>query len=217
MSENPQSAIHTPQLLWLVRHGESTANVARYKAEAENLLTIDFPETEAEVPLSDFGAMQAAHSGKWFAEQADKPTVVYSSPYVRTRETARIILETAGLGDLKIRFDDRLRERELGIFDRLTWRGSMEKYPAETAERLHIGKFNYRPANGESWADLATRVNEFWQETKGACAGENVLIVTHEAVIRLFSLCFGGNDRRADFNHRPRGCHRKLRGYEIQI
>lgn len=186
MSENRQTEICSPKLLWLVRHGESTANVARHRAEAENLPTIDFPEAEREVPLSDWGEKQAAHTGNWFLRQPEKPTVVFSSPYLRTRETARIILETARFDNLDVRFDERLRERELGIFDRLTRSGAMRKYPEECAERERVGKFYYRPTNGESWADVATRVNEFWREMQSKCAGENVLIVTHEAVIRLF-------------------------------
>ena len=173
-------------MLWLVRHGESTANVARHKAERDNLPTIDFPEQEADVPLSETGEKQSARIGNWFAKHTDKPTVVFCSPYTRARETARIILESARFDNLKIHFDERLRERELGIFDRLTRRGAREKFPEECAERERLGKFYYRPRGGENWADVAERVSGFWLDAKSACAGENVLIVTHEAVIRLF-------------------------------
>ncbi len=186
MSKNPPSANDNPKSLWLVRHGESTANVARHKAEAERLPTIDFPETEREVTLSLDGEKQARHIGNWFARQREKPTVVFSSPYVRARETARIVLETARFDNLKIQCDARLRERELGIFDRLTRFGAMRDYPEECAERERLGKFYYRPRGGENWADVAERVSGFWLDAKSACAGENVLIVTHEAVIRLF-------------------------------
>jgi broad specificity phosphatase PhoE len=186
VNANRKSKTEDPKLLWLVRHGESTANIARHKAEVESLLTIDFPERETDVPLSETGEKQSAKIGNWFAKQTDKPTIVFCSPYKRTRETAKIVLHSARFDNLKIHFDERLRERELGIFDRLTRRGAKEKFPRECAERERLGKFYYRPPGGESWADVAVRVKNFWRESISAASGENVLIVTHEAVIHLF-------------------------------
>lgn len=175
-----------PQFLWLVRHGESTSNLARQKAEAEKLLTIDFPEREPDVPLSDEGREQAVSIGRWFRFQKLKPTYVISSPFLRASETARIIAETARFENQKLVFDERLRERELGIFDRLTKLGAYQKYAEECAKREELGKFYHRPPNGESWADVALRVRSFWHDLRFDYAGEKVLIVTHEVVIRVF-------------------------------
>jgi broad specificity phosphatase PhoE len=175
-----------PKSLWLVRHGESTANVARHKAELEKLLTIDFKEREPDVPLSDEGIQQSIRLGNWFASRGIKPDVIYSSPYLRTRDTARLISETAKFSAVKIFYDERLRERELGIFDRLTRIGGMQKYPEECKKRELLGKFYYRPIGGESWCDVAFRVRSVWRDIREKSADENVLIVTHEAVIRLF-------------------------------
>ena len=186
MNKNPHTETRKPHLLWLVRHGESTANLIRRRAEAENLLTIDFPEREMDVPLSENGVAQSVRLGNWFAESDEKPTIVFSSPYLRASETARLIAETARFENQKIFFDERLREREFGIFDRLTWRGSTEKYPEEMAKRSAVGKFYYRPPNGESWCDVAFRIRAAWRDICDEFAGENVVIVTHEAVIRVF-------------------------------
>ncbi len=183
---NPKSKIPNPKSLWLVRHGESTANIARHKAEAEKLPTIDFPERESDVSLSDVGIEQSITLGKWFENQSEKPTIIYASPYLRASETARIIAENANFENVKTFYDERLRERELGIFDRLTKLGAMEKYAEECAKRENSGKFYYRPIGGESWCDVALRVRSFWRDVGEMNAGENVLIVTHEAVIRLF-------------------------------
>jgi broad specificity phosphatase PhoE len=178
--------VNHPKSLWLVRHGESTANLARRKAENGGLLTIDFPGREMDVPLSETGVKQSLALGDWFAKQEEKPTVVISSPYVRTQETARLILETAQIKTVKVIYDERLREREFGIFDRLTWAGSMQKYPEECEKRTQIGKFYYRPPHGESWCDVAVRVRSVWRDVRDDYAGENVMIVSHEAVIHLF-------------------------------
>lgn len=186
MNENPKSKIANLKSLWLVRHGQSTANLVRQKAETERLLTIDFPEREQDVPLSEFGVQQSVRLGKWFFEETEKPTVVFSSPFVRASETARLILENAKLENVEFFFDERLRERELGVFDRLTSRGVAEKFPAEFAARQRLGKFYFRPSNGESWADVALRIRSFWNEIKRDFAGERVLVVSHEAVLHLF-------------------------------
>lgn len=183
--QNPKSEIRSPKSLWLVRHGESIANVARRKAESEGLLTIDFPGREMDVPLSETGVNQSVALGEWFRVQKDKPTVVVSSPYVRTSETVRIISETARLDGVKVFYDERLREREFGIFDRLTWAGSMQKYPEECEKRVQTGKFYYRPPHGESWCDVAIRVRAAWRDIREDFQGENVLVVTHEAVMHL--------------------------------
>ncbi len=175
-----------PKWLWLVRHGESTSNLARRKAEGESLLTIDFPEREMDVPLTENGIGQSVRLGNWFTELDEKPTIIYSSPYLRTKESARLIAETARFENVEIFYDERLREREFGIFDRLTWRGSREKFPQEMDKRLHLGKFYYRPPNGESWCDVAFRIRGAWRDIREDFAGENIMIVTHEAVIRIF-------------------------------
>ena len=186
LMNNPQSEITNPKSLWLVRHGESTANIVRRKAESEKLPTIDFAEREPEVPLSDVGIRQSVALGSWFKLQKERPTVIYASPYKRASETARIIAENAAFESVKIFYDERLRERELGIFDRLTKLGAMEKYAEECAKREELGKFYYRPIGGESWCDVALRVRSFWRDLREISADEKVLIVTHEVVIRVF-------------------------------
>lgn len=183
---NPKSEITNPKSLWLVRHGQSTANLARHKAEAEKLLTIDYAEREMDIPLSETGIEQSISVGRWFEFQPVKPTLIFVSPYLRTLETSRFISESAKLGNLEIIQDERLRERELGIFDRLTKYGAMQKFPEECEKREHFGKFYYRPHGGENWADVALRLRSFWRDLCLNYADENVLIVTHEVVIRVF-------------------------------
>ncbi len=111
-------------LRWLavVRHGQSTGNVAAEAAEAAGAEVIDIPERDADVPLSDTGRGQAEALGTYFAGMlADRrPQIAMVSPYLRARQTAEIAL--AGL-PVEVRVDERLRDRELGVLDLLTARG----------------------------------------------------------------------------------------------
>ena len=119
-----------PASLWVVRHGESAGNVARDAAEAEGLERLDLSHRDVDVPLSELGRRQAAALGRWTAQQPkeEQPTVVWSSPYVRARQSAEIALETAGL-DVPVVVDERLREREFGVLDGLTRKGITAQYP----------------------------------------------------------------------------------------
>ena len=179
-------AVTTPTRLLLVRHGESVGNVAASRADREQSLVVDVETRDADTPLSDRGREQAAALGVWLGALApeDRPEVVWCSPYVRTLETAGIALAAAGL-DLPVRSDERLRDRELGILDRLTWRGVRERHPQEAERRRHLGKMYHRPPGGESWADVALRVRSALADLQQRDAGRRVLVVAHDAVVML--------------------------------
>ncbi len=173
--------------LILVRHGESTGNVARERAEAAGAEVIDVAARDPDVPLSELGARQAAALGRWLGglEPGQRPQATWCSPYRRARQTADLALHAGGL-DLPLRFDDRLRDRELGILDMLTGRGVRQRFPDEAARRRWLGKLYYRPPGGESWADVALRLRSLLAELQAAAVPQRVLVVCHDAVIVLF-------------------------------
>ncbi|WP_421734164.1 histidine phosphatase family protein [Cellulomonas sp.] len=168
----------------LVRHGESVGNVAATAAEHAGLEIIDLDTRDADTPLSPRGAEQATALGTWLREHREGtgPEIIWCSPYVRAVQTATIALHAAS-SDLAVRFDERLRDRELGILDLLTTTGVDARYPAEAARRRHMGKFYYRPPGGESWADLALRIRGVLSDLDRIEPGRRVLVVAHDAVI----------------------------------
>jgi len=178
---------HWPERLWLVRHGQSQGNVARDHADAHGLARIGIDIRDVDVPLSDLGHQQADAAGRWFAALPDdeKPEVILSSPYLRARQTAQAICEAGGLAGGKARsvVDERLREREFGIFDGLTTIGIREQYPDEAAHRRRLGKFYHRPPGGESWADVILRLRSAMNSINLHYADRRVLIVCHQVVV----------------------------------
>ena len=179
-----------PQRLWLVRHGQSQGNIARDAAHEAGLSVIDLDLRDVDVPLSDLGHEQARATGRWFAALAEdeKPEVLLASPYVRARQTAEAICEAGGLagGAKPTILDERLREREFGIFDGLTTVGIREKFPEEAAHRRQMGKFYHRPPGGESWADVILRLRSVLNTINLQYADKRVLVVCHQVVV----LCF---------------------------
>ena len=174
-----------PSALWLVRHGESLGNVADAHAHSAGAGRLELDVRDPDVPLSDTGRAQAEALGTWLAGMPEdqRPTAVLSSPFERALSTAR--LATAGL-DLRVRTDERLRERDFGAFDRMTGAGIREQFPDEAARRDLLGKFYYRPPGGESWADVALRIRSLLATEALRNDGERLVLVAHQAVIMVF-------------------------------
>jgi len=179
-----------PERLWLVRHGQSQGNVARDAADEAGAHEIGIEMRDVDVPLSALGIEQAKAAGRWFAAlpRDDRPEIILSSPYVRAKQTAAIICEQGALagGPAKTIVDERLREREFGIFDRLTTLGIRERFPDEAAHRGRLGKFYHRPPGGESWADVILRLRSMLNTINLHYCDKRVLIVCHQVVV----LCF---------------------------
>lgn len=184
-----------PASLWVVRHGESAGNVARDAAESDGLERLDLTSRDVDVPLSDLGRRQARALGRWIADQpeSERPTVLWTSPYVRAQETAALALEAAGL-DLPRVVDERLREREFGVLDGLTRRGITAQFPQESERRALVGKFYHRPPGGESWTDVAQRMRAVLDDIRLDAQGERVLVVAHQVVVLLVRYVLEGMD-----------------------
>ena len=176
-----------PSRLWLVRHGQSAGNVAREAADAAGHSLIDIPVRDMDVPLSELGHRQAEALGHWFARlpEEERPQAVLASPYLRARQTAEAICRAGGVtGSAEgLRLDERLREREFGIFDRLTAAGISEKYPEQAEHRALLGKFYHRAPGGESWADVILRLRSALDTISLHHADRRVLIVCHQVVV----------------------------------
>jgi broad specificity phosphatase PhoE len=166
--------------LLLIRHGESTGNVAASAAEAGGAEAIAVEARDADVPLSSLGERQAAALAQALRGHTVSGTHWFSSPYRRAVQTAR----AAGVERPVLLLDERLRDRELGVIDALTALGVERRLPLEAERRRWLGKFYYRPPGGESWADVALRVRSFLRDLP---AGDGTTVIfTHDAVVSIF-------------------------------
>jgi len=183
-----------PTELLLVRHGESTANVAASAAEAAGALEIAVDRRDADVELSEAGEEQARALGRWLRSETP-PVAVWTSPYHRAASTAELALAEAGI-DPTVHVDERLRDRDLGITDRLTTAGVRARYPEEAARREWLGKFYYRPPGGESWTDLALRVRSLLDHIDAVGPDGPVALFCHDAVVLIIRyVCEGLTER----------------------
>jgi probable phosphoglycerate mutase len=177
-----------PDALWIVRHGESAGNVARDAAYAAGFPVIDIAERDVDVPLSAAGEAQSVALGRWFAArpEGERPCVVLVSPYLRARHTASIIESAGGLSQPCTHVvDERLREKEFGILDRLTHLGIAQRFPEQAEMRARLGKFYHRPPGGESWCDVILRLRSVVDTISlhHSGAGKRVLVVAHQVIV----------------------------------
>jgi probable phosphoglycerate mutase len=174
-----------PSDLLLVRHGQSAGNLARERALAEDLATIDIAARDCDVPLSPLGEEQSDALGAWLGRNEAAPSIVFTSPYLRAVETAARVCKSAGWA-VPVCADERLREKEFGMLDRLTRTGIRRHFPDQAEMLDRIGKFYYRPPGGESWTDVILRVRSFSDTLLHRYAAKRVAIVAHQVIV----LCF---------------------------
>ncbi|GGK36508.1 histidine phosphatase family protein [Nocardia camponoti] len=187
---------HTIGGLWAVRHGQSEANVwfADPTTNIRHMRT-----TDADVELTDVGRWEARKLGQWLAGlgSVQRPDLVVCSPYLRTRLTWALMAATATernrhLRPIRTVVDERIRDREMGIFDLFPQPAIRRASPSEAARRERLGDWWYRPPGGESIADVAMRVRSFLTELDAVAPGEQVLLVTHDAVLSALRYVIDG-------------------------
>ncbi|WP_433203252.1 histidine phosphatase family protein [Dactylosporangium sp. CS-047395] len=186
------------ELGWLgvVRHGQSVGNVRAEEAERGGLEVIDLAERDADVPLTELGREQAEAVARWIGQlpAGERPEFAVVSPYLRTRQTAALALGGTGI---PVRYDERLRDRELGVLDLLTQRGVAARFPQEAARRARLGKLYHRPPGGESWSDVLLRLRSLMRDVRADHPGGRVLLVGHEAIVLLVRYLVEGLDEEA--------------------
>jgi broad specificity phosphatase PhoE len=180
--------VDTVAQLTIVRHGQSTANVAFAAALAEGRAEHGLTGRDADVELSPLGWRQATHLGRWLAARPvdERPDQVVCSPYRRARQTWTRAVDTAatlGVRYPPARTDDRLCDRLMGDLELLTPLMIAERFPAEAARLAADGFYAYQPPGGETFDAVADRVRAALSDLDTRHPGQRVLIVAHDAVV----------------------------------
>jgi broad specificity phosphatase PhoE len=179
-----------PKRLVVVRHGQSEQNItmdildADLKQSLERLRNI----RDADIALTGIGVWQAEETGKYLSK-TPKFDICFSSPYMRTLQTAGGIISKIGY-NLQVYKDNRLREKEFGRLHALTTDQIKEKYPDEYFDRKRDGKYWYRLLGGENYPDVEMRIHSFLDKLVRDYGGKKVLVVTHHVPCLLFRALF---------------------------
>ncbi|HIO60861.1 MAG TPA: histidine phosphatase family protein [Deltaproteobacteria bacterium] len=153
--------------LILIRHGETVWNSQQRMQGHSNS------------DLSEEGRAQIESLGQWMKNVSFDH--IYSSDSLRTRQTAEAITKYSG-HTLKI--DQRLREKNLGVFEGLTTEEAKERHP-EIFRLFKTAGSNYVIDEGESTQQLLDRALEFIEEIRLLQPDQRVVLVTHGGVVRV--------------------------------
>lgn len=168
----------TATRLYIVRHG------------ATQLSAEDRFSGAAGVELSEAGRWQATRLGERL--RREKLTALYSSPLSRSVETASIV---GGFCALSVQTRDGLREIHHGRWEELTRDDVVARYGDEYAA-WEKDPFTFAPEGGEPGVSVLARALPVIREIVARHAGEQVVIVSHKATIRLVISSLLGFDPR---------------------
>jgi broad specificity phosphatase PhoE len=143
-----------------------------------------------DVELSEEGREQARRLADRLS--GEKIAAVYASPLGRTVETARIL---AAPHDLQVQTCDGFREISHGRWEGMKRREVEEKFPEEMAE-WEKDPYTFAPEGGESGLAVTARALPALIDLVREHPGENILIVSHKATIRLLLSSLLGFDPR---------------------
>jgi probable phosphoglycerate mutase len=164
--------------VFMVRHGATVVSAE------------DRFEGATDVELSDEGREQARRLAERLSNE--KITAVYASPMGRTVETARILAAPHGL---HVQIRDGFREISHGHWERMMRHEVEEKFPGEMAE-WEKDPYTFAPVGGESGLAVTARALPALIDLVRDHPGENILVVSHKATIRLLLSSLLGFDPR---------------------
>src|SRR5207244_3238734 len=164
--------------VFMVRHGATVLSAEDRVAGA------------TDVALSDEGREQTRRLAARLSHE--KIMAVYASPLCRTVETAQIL---AGPHKLEVQARDGFREINHGRWEQMTRREVEEKFPEEAAE-WEKDPYTFAPLGGESGLAVTARALPALIELVRDHPGENILVVSHKATIRLLLSSLLGFDPR---------------------
>jgi probable phosphoglycerate mutase len=160
--------------LYFIRHGETDWNAeGRYQGSKD-------------IPLNDIGRGQADLNGRLLEqilERAGRPPSDFSwhcSPLGRTRETMQRVRRGFSVPLPEVTFDDRLVEVSFGVYEGRLHTELSSSEMAIAGER-NADFWFFRPPSGESYEDVAQRIQDFASsELKGPA-----IIVAHGGILRV--------------------------------
>ncbi|EGP91124.1 unnamed protein product [Zymoseptoria tritici ST99CH_1A5] len=160
-----------PRSIWISRHGESMYNLSG--------------QIGGDANLSERGHQYAKFLPGLVKQSAgDLPLTVWTSTLKRTAQTA------CHLPYEKLSWKA-LDELDSGVCDGLTYAEIEQQYPQDFKARDE-DKYNYRYLGGESYRDVVIRLEPIIMELERS---ENILIVTHQAVLRCIYAYFMGSSQ----------------------
>ena len=149
--------------IYIVRHGETEANKNGYL------------QGWTDVPLNENGRFIAELTGRGMKDiRFDH---CFSSPLIRAKETAEILLRESG-NSVSVSFDDRIKEMNFGSFEGMSVRDE------KLIRFLKEPNVDYKFPDGESFREVMKRTQEFLKALIAKDDDKTYLVSTHGCALR---------------------------------
>ena len=162
-------AQEAPTVTVLLRHGQTAMTAQKRYAGI------------SDAPLDEVGLGQAAAAAKYLAGAGFD--LIVASPLRRARQTAAEVAAAAGR-DVVV--DDGFREADFGAWENLTFAEVREGWPAELD--AFLADPAVAPPGGESYTQVAERVNAAAGRLLAGHQGKKLLIVSHVTPIKTMAI-----------------------------
>ena len=139
-----------------------------------------FSDAENYPPLSELGVEEIEALTKYFKARGVTNDVIYTSPSIRTVQSAMMI---AKLFKQEYEVIDELKTRACGKWNGLTYTQIMEKYP-DGFTKILTEPDKTTVAEAESSVEFISRVKKVIDELVAKNIGNRIIIVTHPEVIQ---------------------------------
>ena len=161
---------------FIMRHGEAENNV-------KNILNADVSK---KFRLTEKGEKDVLRGVKFLKNY--RIDLIFSSPVLRTKETASLVATRLGIKKENIIIDERLREIGFGTYEGM----DIDSYRALFTSRDE--KFIKAPPEGETLSQVRFRAASFIYDIDKKYSHKNILIVSHDDLLwMLFSAARGAN------------------------
>ena len=145
----------------VMRHGESENNLSDLVSTSYN----------NESHLTEKGKEQVEKSA---IELKDKKIdLIFTSPFVRTRDTTDIVASVIGIDKESVTVDDRLHEMSLPMYEGGSWSEYHKDFPNTPESFYHTAEGN------ETYNDMKKRTMSFIYDMESKYQNKTILIVTH--------------------------------------
>ena len=160
-----------PTQMLVIRHGATALNL-------ENPPRLQGRGVDE--PLAALGVRQAEQTRETL--RRCQLQAIYSSPLRRARQTAEIL--AAGQG-LTVNMHDGFQEGDVGRWENLSWDQIRAQEP-QAYQRFMDDPATYGYAGGETFADVAMRVQPVFSELLQRHEGQIIAVVSHQIVCRVY-------------------------------
>ena len=146
--------------------------ILRHGQAENNTRGIVSSKKDDSIHITEKGREELIDVTRKFNKEGTKVSAIYSSPLVRTKESAEIFAKEVGL-ESDVIYDDRLAEYGFGDFEGKPFKDFLE------FEEKYMKEFETPVPNGESYLDAKKRFGSFLYDVDSKHKGKTILVVTH--------------------------------------